>query len=588
MDNKKICFIMCTNDELYEKECVGYINRLIVPEGYTIDILSVKDASSMTSGYNEAMRSTDAKYKVYLHQDVFIVDTYFIYEILHLFDNREIGMIGAVGSVKMPESCVMWYGDRVGALYSSNIFDSGKSIIGKVDGEYQEVEAIDGLIMVTQYDIQWREDLFKDWDFYDISQSQEFIRLGYKVIVPNQERIWCIHDDGFLNLEKYNKNRLIYINEYKKKEQQKVDDKKVAFIICTNSDMYMNECEYYINRLIVPEGMSIEIIKIKDASSMASGYNNAMKKTNAKYKIYLHHDVFLVYENLISDMLEIFSDEQIGMIGVIGGRNLKNTGECSEYWDTGCTMLSNSINTFIMDLNEETKETRQVLAIDGMLMITQYDIRWSEEVFDGWHFYDISQSMNFAMCGYKVVVPDQKKPWAFHDEGYCDLEKYDYYRKLFCEQYSQFGFQYMEHENRIPKETYQLFKKETENLMTEIDTLSIKDCIAKMVKISEYKVADTKVSYILNVLEIITKEVENKGYSQFTQGLTFQEMCEEYLKLKFLLMRISMHDDKEAMDTIIKLLQSNKVTMIALKVIINHSIIYKNVLINKINRENEG
>src|SRR5574344_1585516 len=195
MDNNKICFIMCTNDELYEKECVGYINRLLVPEGYTIDILSVKDASSMTSGYNEAMRSSDAKYKVYLHQDVFIVDTYFIYEILHLFDNREIGMIGAVGSVKMPESCVMWYGDRVGALYSSNIFDSGKSIIGKVDGEYQEVEAIDGLIMVTQYDIQWRDDLFKDWDFYDISQSQEFIRLGYKVIVPNQERIWCIHDD---------------------------------------------------------------------------------------------------------------------------------------------------------------------------------------------------------------------------------------------------------------------------------------------------------------------------------------------------------------------------------------------------------
>lgn len=53
------------------------------------------------------------------------------------------------------------------------------------------------------------------WDFYDASQSEEFRRKGYKVVVPYMDSSWGIHDDGFLNLEKYNKYREIYLNEYK-------------------------------------------------------------------------------------------------------------------------------------------------------------------------------------------------------------------------------------------------------------------------------------------------------------------------------------------------------------------------------------
>lgn len=41
-----------------------------------------------------------------------------------------------------------------------------------------DVTAIDGMFMATQYDISWREDLFDGWDFYDISQSCEFTRGG--------------------------------------------------------------------------------------------------------------------------------------------------------------------------------------------------------------------------------------------------------------------------------------------------------------------------------------------------------------------------------------------------------------------------
>ena len=73
MNNKKICFIICVNNKQYLSECQYYINNLIVPQGYEIDCITVWDAPSMTSGYNAAMKASDAKYKIYIHQDVFLV-----------------------------------------------------------------------------------------------------------------------------------------------------------------------------------------------------------------------------------------------------------------------------------------------------------------------------------------------------------------------------------------------------------------------------------------------------------------------------------------------------------------------------------
>lgn len=178
MDEKKICFIMCTNNEEYEKECIKYLCNLRVPEGYTVQEISIKDAKSMTSGYQEAMEYSDAKYKIYLHQDVFITNKNFIEDMIRIFEDENVGMLGVVGSVKMPDNYVMWAGARVGGLYTSNILKS-ESVGFKTNRDKEldfevEVEAIDGMIMATQYDLNWRTDLFDGWDFYDVSQCYEF------------------------------------------------------------------------------------------------------------------------------------------------------------------------------------------------------------------------------------------------------------------------------------------------------------------------------------------------------------------------------------------------------------------------------
>lgn len=216
MNNKKICFIICVNNKQYLSECQYYINNLIVPQGYEIDCITVWDAPSMTSGYNAAMKASEAKYKIYIHQDVFLVKKDFLFELLELFENDEIGMVGMIGSEKLPSDGCMWNGIRVGTIYSSNVYKAQqlKFLFGN-GCKYKEVEAIDGLLMATQYDLDWREDLFKGWDFYDVSQSAEFIKNGYQVVVPNLKEPWCLHDDGFLDLDNYDESRKIYLREYK-------------------------------------------------------------------------------------------------------------------------------------------------------------------------------------------------------------------------------------------------------------------------------------------------------------------------------------------------------------------------------------
>lgn len=220
MNDKKICFILCVNSMLFFDECVRYIERLVIPDGYELDLITVTEAQSMAKGYNEAMQTSDAKYKVYMHQDVFIVYPFFLQSILDIFaSDEDIGMIGAVGTEKMSSDGVMWHNWRRGNLYTSNtedVFDE----LSYVQYQYQlsdglwEAQAIDGLIMITSKDVSWREDIFDGWDYYDVSQSFEMIRAGYKVVVPEQILPWCLHDDGILNLKNHDKYRRICMQEY--------------------------------------------------------------------------------------------------------------------------------------------------------------------------------------------------------------------------------------------------------------------------------------------------------------------------------------------------------------------------------------
>jgi len=84
----------------------------------------------------------------------------------------------------------------------------------------------------------------------------------------------------------------------------------------------------YIQSLNIPIGYEIETIPVENAVSMCTGYNFAMQKTDAKYKVYLHQNVFIINQNFIKDILDIFQqNKNIGLLGVAGGKVLPTNGE---------------------------------------------------------------------------------------------------------------------------------------------------------------------------------------------------------------------------------------------------------------------
>lgn len=200
VDENKICFIACVNDERLYEESVLYLKQLTVPTGMEVELIAVRGAESMTAGYQEAMEASNAKYKIYMHQDVFILNRNILLTLLGIFrQNKHVGMVGVVGAGELPREMPIWWKSavRYGKLYHRKSMEEIQmDVFGEFDGDFASVQAMDGLFMATQYDIPWRTDLFKGWHFYDISQCQEFVQYGYQPVIVRQQEPWLVHAAG--------------------------------------------------------------------------------------------------------------------------------------------------------------------------------------------------------------------------------------------------------------------------------------------------------------------------------------------------------------------------------------------------------
>ena len=228
-NEKKICFIICTNSKQYLEECLLYLNFLEIPDGYETELLTIEGAQSITVAYNEAMNASDAKYKIYIHQDTFIIKRDILHYIIDVFQTDEtIGVIGTLGCEKLSKTGVIRLGELCGGAYKED------RAIEKIEEDYREVEAVDGSFIATQYDFPWREDVITGWSFHDVSQCLEFRKNGYKIVVPAQESEWIIHPKREVKCsQEYEVNRELLVQEYK--ELLKTDERyRILFV---HSDM---------------------------------------------------------------------------------------------------------------------------------------------------------------------------------------------------------------------------------------------------------------------------------------------------------------------------------------------------------------
>lgn len=208
LNNRLIAFLTLVNDETQYAICCRYLDALEVPLGYTVERVAVYGATSMAEGYQLAMESSTARYKLYVHQDTYLMHRGLLPELLHLFDTYpRLGMVGVVGATRLPAKAIWWlnnafhcYG-RLREYFRPGGFPASLYLRGRilhfsrfrsVVGDYQPAAVVDGLFLATQYDLPWANSL-GGFELYDHVQALEFIKAGLEVGIARQEAIWCLH-----------------------------------------------------------------------------------------------------------------------------------------------------------------------------------------------------------------------------------------------------------------------------------------------------------------------------------------------------------------------------------------------------------
>ncbi len=220
-NDKKICIITAVNDQQQYDAMLPYLRELHIPRGMEIESLVIVDAPSMAAAYQQGMESSDAKYKVYIHQDCWLVDTDCLEIMVREFRKHpEYGIAGVVGSHDLPSSGIWWDGHVSGRVVDEHYFGLLREYIFEKSETAIPVKALDGVCLMTQYDIDWRQDLFTKWHFYDISQCLEFQRQGFQAVIMPQEKTWVVHKCGsndmdMVNETGYEEERLKFVAEYK-------------------------------------------------------------------------------------------------------------------------------------------------------------------------------------------------------------------------------------------------------------------------------------------------------------------------------------------------------------------------------------
>lgn len=192
----------------------------------------------------------------------------------------------------------------------------------------------------------------------------------------------------------------------------------LSVVVCSKSAQVPGSFARNIRETI--GSVEYEIVWIdnsRNAYSIFAAYNRGVSLARYDVVCFMHDDVKLLSGNWGEICLKMLEDNQVGLIGLIGTHYLS---PFSVYW------LSSGINhgrimqgfekngvhcTEEWNWNKRDKYSNRVVAIDGIWMccpksVFDGGIRFDEDTYDGFHFYDMDLSMQIVHSGRIILVAD--------------------------------------------------------------------------------------------------------------------------------------------------------------------------------------
>lgn len=238
--NNKIAFIVYFKDDRLLEEDTFYISKLNIPSDIEVEFFSCTD-DDMYKAYNEAIDCTDAYYKVFLQENVFIVNNSFISDAIR--DSNHIP------NVKVFKTS---YEKRY-FLSKSYYFEEGN------EEEANNISPMTSGCVMTIGNIRWNEDgsirFIGDSDSANCESSNNLIGLF------SQSYPWIMRiDEEIYKTDDYNKE--LYL-ELIRADQVSVNSNDIPFILekCSTGEMQFDYFESLIHSILIEPDWALSFIK---------------------------------------------------------------------------------------------------------------------------------------------------------------------------------------------------------------------------------------------------------------------------------------------------------------------------------------
>ena len=190
-------------------------------------------------------------------------------------------------------------------------------------------------------------------------------------------------------------------------------EKEVAFFVRKSDEALYRACLESLQALHLPAEYEAELFTLTAESPYAAQANKALTLSDAKYKIYINDDVRLVRSQLIEELLTVFKDASIGMVGVLGSQSLPRDGNVMESdYKRGVVYVPTGRELSEMRFGEVSEEeTADVRFVLPSFFATQMDLPWDEE-YETQYYALLAQCRSFEEIGSRIVTSLAKEVWC--------------------------------------------------------------------------------------------------------------------------------------------------------------------------------
>ena len=211
---KKVAFFVHKSDEALYSTCLESLQALHLPAGYEAELFTLTAGKPYAVQANKALALSDAKYKIYINDDMCLVQPRFFGELLAIFKDAAVGMVGAWGSQSLPvDGNVLSSAYKRGAFYVPAEDGFSEQRFGDATGKAADVRCILPSFFATQWDIAWDESYEKQY-YAVLAHCRAFEEEGRRIVVPLPKNIWCAYQVKDISFDGSEADRKKFFTRY--------------------------------------------------------------------------------------------------------------------------------------------------------------------------------------------------------------------------------------------------------------------------------------------------------------------------------------------------------------------------------------